>query len=67
MWVNSYEPAKTDWYIVLIDTIKIPMMWNSHNKFWCDLSGTTYKMSDILCWLDDSKLTIPEYCFVKYT
>jgi hypothetical protein len=54
MWTNKYNPTNSDWYIVVVDGKKSPMSWNSHNKFWVDFGGKTYKPEQIDRWLDDS-------------
>lgn len=56
MWTKLYEPSETEWYIVKLQRKRTIMMWNAHNKFWCDFAGKTYKFNEIDEWLDDSVL-----------
>ena len=55
MWTKDYEPTPREWYLIKINGVKFPAVW-SVNKFFVDMSGKTYKLNEIDCWLDDSKL-----------
>lgn len=56
MWINTYKPKISDWYVVQIDDKRIILNYNKPNGFWYDLTGKTYSPDDIECWLDDSQV-----------
>lgn len=60
MWTNNYLPEKSDWYICMVGTHRIPMRYNKPNKFWVELGGKTHSAKEgKVVWLDDSKVSIP--------
>ena len=58
MWTNTYEPKKSDWYLVKLNGVKQTLKWNSTNKFFVDFAGKTYTFDKIDCWLDDAKVPV---------
>ncbi len=56
MWTNKNNPGKSEWYMVIINGVKMPMSWNEPNQFWSGFDGKVYKPKDIEFWLDDSNI-----------
>ena len=54
MWVKNYSPSEKGWYLIKVNDVKIPALWNNANKFFVDITGKGYKVDVIDCWLDDS-------------
>jgi hypothetical protein len=58
MWTNKYEPKEGGWFLTKVNGEKQILMWNSHNHFFADFAGKTYKFNQIDCWLDDSRALV---------
>jgi len=55
MWTKIIMPENSEWYICIVDGKRMPLRYNTHNKFWVGLAGKTYKPDEIT-WLDDCKI-----------
>lgn len=44
-------PDKSDWYICIVDGVRLPLRFNQPNSFWVGQDGKTYK-PEIVKWFD---------------
>lgn len=55
LWITDSNPTDSKWKICIVDGQQMPLTFNTHNKFWCSLTGKTYKPNEVV-WLN-----VPEY------
>jgi hypothetical protein len=53
-WVNPNDrlPGDRNWYICYVDGERVPLKYNSANRFWSALDGKSYPATGISKWLD---------------